>query len=185
MSKVQRESILDYVTYQEQRDTIRASVLETKRVRRIHVGEYLTFLFENEETVRYQIQEMVRVERMVREADIQHEVATYNELIGGPGALGCTLLIEIDDAEVRDIKLRRWLALPEHLYMVVEGGERVSATFDPRQVGTDRVSSVQYLTFDTQGRAPTALGCSMDDPDVGLEIALDDAQQRALRADLA
>ena len=185
MSKVQRDSILDYVTYQEQRDGIRKAVLESKRVRRIHVGEYLTFLFENEATVRYQIQEMVRVERMVRESDIQHEIDTYNELIGGPGALGCTLLIEIDDAEVRDVKLRRWLALPEHLYLVVEGGERVPATFDERQVGTDRVSSVQYLTFDTQGRTPIGIGCSMDDADVGLEVSLSPEQRDALVADLA
>lgn len=184
MSKVQRESILDYMTYQDQREAIREAVLETKRARRIHVGEYLTFLFENEETVRYQIQEMVRVERMVRESDIQHEIETYNELIGGPGALGCTLLIEIDDVEIRDVKLRRWLALPEHLYVVVEGGERVAATFDERQVGTDRVSSVQYLTFDTEGRAPVAIGCSMDDPDVGVEVALTDVQKQALAADL-
>jgi len=184
MSKVKRETILDYMTYQDQRDEIRAAVLETKRIRRIHVGEYLTFLFENVETVRYQIHEMVRVERMVRESDIQHEIETYNELIGGPGALGCTLLIEIDDAEVRDVKLRRWLPLPKHVYLVVEGGERVGATFDERQVGTDRVSSVQYLTFDTQGRVPVAIGCSMDDPDVGIELALTDEQREALAADL-
>ena len=184
MNKVQRESILDYMTYQDNRDDIRAAVLETKRIRRIHVGEYLTFLFENVETVRYPIQEMIRVERMVRESDIQHEIETYNELIGGPGALGCTLLIEIDDAEVRDVKLRRWLPLPSHLYLVVEGGERVGATFDERQVGTDRVSSVQYLTFDTQGRVPVAIGCAMDDPDVGVEVTLTDEQREALAADL-
>ena len=184
MNKVQRESILDFMTYQDQRDVIRAEVLETKRIRRIHVGEYLTFLFENVETVRYQIHEMVRVERMVREADIQYEVDTYNELIGGPGVLGCTLLIEIDDEAVRDVKLRRWLALPSHLYLLLSDGVKVPASYDERQVGTDRVSSVQYLTFDTGGRAPIGIGCSMDDPDVGLEIELTSEQRAALTADL-
>ena len=184
MNKVQRESILDYMTYQDQRDEIRAAVLETKRIRRIHVGEYLTFLFENVETVRYQIHEMVRVERMVRESDIAHEIETYNELLGGPGVLGCTLLIEIDDAEVRDVKLRRWLALPSHLYLRLSDGEKIPASFDERQVGTDRVSSVQYLTFDTGGRAPVGIGCSMEDPDVGLEIELTSEQRAALAEDL-
>ena len=85
MKPVLREELLDYVTYAERRDEIRARVLELKRPRRVHVGDELTFLFENRETVRYQVQEMMRVERIVREADILHELQTYNELLGGPG----------------------------------------------------------------------------------------------------
>ena len=200
MRKVERSSILDYETYADSRDPIRDTVMETKRVRRIHVGPYLTFLFENVETIRYQIQEMMRVERMVREADIQHEIDTYNELLGGPGALGCTLLIEIDDPAERDVKLRRWLSIPEHLYLLLEDGEKVPATFDPRQVGTDRVSAVQYLVFDIAGHlgasrrqggegastalVPVGIGCSLDDPDVGVEVTLSDEQRAALEADL-
>ncbi len=184
MSQVERSSIVDFVTYQDSRDATREAVLETKRVRRIHVGDYLTFLFENVETMRYQIQEMMRVERMVREADIQHELDTYNEVLGDPGELGCTLMIEIDDQDERDIKLRRWLTLPAHVYLRVADGETVSATYDERQVGTDRVSSVQYMKFDTGGRAPVAIGCSLEDPDVGLEVPLTDEQRAALEADL-
>jgi hypothetical protein len=101
-----RSEILDYVTWSEQREQAMPKVLAIKQRRRIHLGKYLTFLFENADTVRYQIQEMVRVEKMVKEAEIQHEIATYNELLGGAGELGCTLLIEIDDKSVRDMKLR-------------------------------------------------------------------------------
>ncbi|MDP6944539.1 MAG: DUF3501 family protein, partial [Myxococcota bacterium] len=91
MSQIERESVVDYVTYEETREATRDAVLEIKRQRRVHVGEYLTFLFENVETMRYQVQEMMRIEHIVREADIRHEIDTYNEVLGGPGELGCTL----------------------------------------------------------------------------------------------
>ena len=185
MSIVTRESIVDFATYEDTREQTRAKVLELKKDRRVHVGPYLTFLFENVDTMRYQIQEMMRIERIVRESDIQHEIDTYNEVIGGPGELGCTLLVEIDDVEQRAEKLTRWLTLPRHLYLRLADGEAVRATFDERQVGTDRVSSVQYLKFDTSGREPVGLGCDFDDPDIGVEVALTEAQRSALKADLA
>ena len=106
MRPVRREEIVDYETYSEGREAFRARVLEVKRARRVHLGESLTLLFENTLTIRYQIQEMLRAERIVREADIRHEIETYNEILGGDGALGVTLLIEIDDLEARAVKLR-------------------------------------------------------------------------------
>jgi Protein of unknown function (DUF3501) len=159
--------------------------MRAKGERRVHVGRYLTFLFENRDTIRYQIQEMVRAERMVREVDIAHEIETYNELIGTGGDLGCTLLIEVDDPAVRAEKLKRWLALPRHLYAKLEDGTKVRARFDERQVGEGRVSSVQYLKFPVGGRVPVAIGSDSDDPDVGGETTLSPAQQAALVADLA
>ncbi len=183
MSAVRREEILDYVTYEEQRDEIRASAMRAKAARRIHVGEYLTFLFENHETVRYQILEMVRAERMVKEADIVHELETYNELLGGPGELGCTLLIEVVDEKEREQRLREWLPLVEHLYARLEDGTRVRPTYDSRQVGEERLSSVQFLKFDTRGEVPVALGS--DFPGVQCEALLTAEQREALREDLA
>ena len=105
MQPVRREEILDYVTYGEQREQIRAAVLKIKEPRRIHLGPHMTFLFENRDTVRYQIQEMVRVERLVKESEIQHEIETYNELLGGPGELGASLLVVIDDPAQRAVQL--------------------------------------------------------------------------------
>ena len=86
MPMVERKHILDFVTYAEQRDAIRASAMAAKALRRVHLGEHLTFLFENAETIRYQVLEMVRVEQMVRESDIRHELDTYNEVLGGQGS---------------------------------------------------------------------------------------------------
>ena len=183
MKPVDRSEILDYVTYSEQRDELRPAFLEAKKLRRVRVGEYLTFLFENHDTVRYQVQEMMRVEQIVKEVDIKHELDTYNELIGKDGGLGCTLLIEIDDKEERQEKLTAWLKLPEHLYLKLADGTKVRAVFDERQVGETRVSSVQYLQFPVGGQAPVAVGT--DHPELTEETALSDEQQAALGADLA
>jgi len=148
----------------------------------VTVADVLTFLFENDETIRYQVLEMVRSERLVKEADIQHEIDTYNELLGGPGELGCTLLIGIDDPAERDRKLRAWRGLPEHLYVKLEDGTRVPAKHDARQVGEDRLSSVQFLKFDVQGRVPVAVGSDL--PDLEAETVLDERRRRALAEDL-
>lgn len=182
MRPVERNEILDYVTYADERPQILEAVLAQKKPRRIHVGDYLTFLFENHDTVRFQIQEMIRVEQLVKEAEIQHEIDTYNELLGGEGELGVTLLIEIDDIDERQRLLRAWKDLPAHVYVKVEGGEKIYATFDQRQVGEDRLSSVQYLKFDTKGKLPIAVGS--DHEQLTVETKLTEEQRAALEADL-
>jgi Protein of unknown function (DUF3501) len=183
MRPVRREELLDLATYERSRAEIRAGILEAKRVRRVHVAGVLTFLFENTATIRYQIQEMMRAERMTREADVLHELDTYNELLGGPGELGCSLLIELPDPAERDRKLRAWVGLPKHLYVTLEDGTKVRPGFDARQVGEERLSSVQYLKFGVGGRTPVAVGS--DHPQLEGETALDAEQRTALAADLA
>jgi hypothetical protein len=182
MRRVERAEIVDYATYEDGREAFRARVLEAKRPRRVHLGEHLTLLFENPLTVRYQIQEMMRIERTVREADVQHEIDTYNELLGGEGELGCTLLIEIDDAAERAVKLRNWYGVPEHLYLRVADGTRVRPRVDERQRDDERISSVHYLRFDVHGQVPVAAGCDL--PALTLETPLDPAQRHALAEDL-
>ena len=183
MKKVTREEIVDFITYGDLRDDMRAKVLEIKRERRYHAGEHLTFLFENADTVLYQIQEMMRIENIVRESDILHELETYNEVLGGPGELGCTLLIEIDDPAKRDVLLRRWIKMMEHIFVEVEGGQKVYCSFDHRQVGEERLSSVQYIKFDSGGRVPLAVGCDLESCDV--KVLLTEQERGALGHDLA
>ncbi len=181
MKPVRREEIMPPDVYEASREEIRRAILEAKARRRVSAG-VLTFLFENTATIRYQIQEMVRAEHMTRDADVRHELETYNELLGGRGELGVSLLIEVPDAAERDRRLREWLALPGHLYLRLEDGEKVRARFDPRQVGADRLSSVQYLRFDVRGRVPVALGCDL--PGLTVETPLTEEQREALRTDL-
>ena len=183
MKTVTRQEVMDYVTYEEQRDNFRKKIMKIKELRRIDVAGVLSFLFENTDTVHYQIQEMIRVERIVKETDIQHEINTYNELLGGHGELGCTLLIEIDDSVEREEKLTQWLDLPNHLYLSLEDESKVRASFDERQIGDSRLSSVQYIKFNTGGKAPVAIGS--DFPLFNAETVLTAEQKNALAKDLS
>ncbi len=182
MRKVTRAEIVDYQTYNDQREAIRREVLEIKRQRRVLVGDCLNFLFETTDTIRYQVQEMMRAEKIVRENDIQHEITTYNELLGAQRELGCTLLIEIDEQALRSQRLREWLTLPEHLYVKTADGTKHRPRYDRAQVGDDRLSSVQYLIFPVPAGDPVAVGA--DHPALTVEAELTDEQRRALTADL-
>jgi hypothetical protein len=179
---VRREEIMPLEAYERSRGELRAAILEAKERRRITVGGLLTFLFENTATIRYQVQEMVRAEKMKGEPEILHELETYNEVLGGPGELGAVLLIELPDAAERDLKLRAWLGLMPCLYARLEDGTRVRPSYDPRQVGEDRLSSVQYLKFDVHGAVPVALGADL--PAFTAEFLLTPDQRAALAEDL-
>jgi hypothetical protein len=182
MRPVTRADIVDYQTYGDGRDEFRRAVMAAKDVRRVHVGEHVTLLFENHLTVRYQIQEIMRVERIAREADVQNEIDTYNELLGGDGELGCTMLIEIDDPEERARKLTAWLGLPARVLLELDDGTRVAPTVDARQRDGTRLSSVQYVKYAVGGRLPVAVG--IDFPGAEARTELNDAQRAALREDL-
>ena len=183
MKKLTRDQLVDYQTWAEQKPALFADMQAIKAARRIHAGPHLTFLFENVQTIRWQVQEMMRVEQIVREKDILHELKTYNEVLGNDGELGAVLLIEIADEADRDVKLRAWLDLPRHLYIEVEGGERVRAIFDERQIGTDRVSSVQYIRFPVGNAAPIAVGSDLEQHTVHADLTAE--QKAALKSDLA
>lgn len=183
MKPVTRDQILDHVTYGEQREAIRASAMRAKDLRRVHAGPHLTFLFENPETVRYQVLEMVRAEQIVREADIRHELDTYNALLGQPGDLGCTLLIEVEDAAARPGLLRAWRDLPGTVQLLLEDGSHVGALWDEAQMDDERLSSVQFLRFPVGGRAP--IGLQVTHPALRLEVVFSPATRQALAQDLA
>lgn len=183
MKPVLRGEILDHVTYGERREAIRASAMRAKDLRRVHAGPNLTFLFENPETVRYQVLEMVRAEQMVREADIRHELETYNALLGEPGDLGCTLLIEIEDERARPGLLRAWRDLPGQVFLVLADGRTVPARWDAAQMDGDRLSSVQFLRFPLGGGRPVAI--RVTHPALAVEVALSPETRQALAQDLA
>ena len=182
MKPVERSEIVDHVTYEETRDAFRKEILAEKARRRIHVGEYFTFLFENTQTIRYQIQEMMRIEQIVREKDILHEITTYNDILGGDGELGCTLMIQIDDAQNKDLKLREQMHLPEHIYAALADGAKVYPKFQPEHRGESRLAAVQYLKFPVDGRVPIAIG--IDLPGYKTETSLTKDQRKALEEDL-
>tara|TARA_B110000438_G_C15662074_1_gene584353 strand:- start:222 stop:806 length:585 start_codon:yes stop_codon:yes gene_type:complete len=179
---VRRDEILDWQTYADGRDAVRTEVMTVKAARRIHLGEHLTFLFENHDTMRYQVHEILRAEQIVRETSIHEELETYNGMLGGPGQLGCALLIEIEDEAKRRPLLEAWLGLQECLYAETAEGSRTYAEFDPTQVGRGRLSAVQYLSFSLES-GPVRLGS--DFAALELTVDLTEAQRAALAADLA
>ncbi len=183
MKFVQRSEIVDYVTYEETREAFQKEVFAAKARRRIHLGEYFTFLFENTLTIRYQIQEMMRAEKIVKEKDILHELKTYNGILGIDGELGCSFMIEIDNPTERDLKLREWINLPEHIYAELPDGTKVNPSFEEAQRGSTRLSSVQYLKFRVNGMVPVALG--IDLPGCEGKVYLTGDQKAALQEDLA
>jgi hypothetical protein len=145
MQPIEMNEILNIADYELERETLRPKIMALKARRRFPVGPHLTFLFENRDTVRYQIQEMMRIERIVKTADIAHEVETYNELLPQPGELSGCLLVEYETPEEHAIKLTELLGLDDHVWIQVGDLPRSNVRFDSRQIATDRISAVQYI----------------------------------------
>lgn len=150
MKPITAREVLPVTAYEHVRAILRPLCIAEKGRRRLAVGEHLTLLFENRQTVWYQIEEILRVERIFEDAPLNREIATYNELLPGPGELSATLLIEYSDDKERDAELKRLVGLERHLSMVI-GGNRVAARFDERQMSSEAISSVQFISFPLGG----------------------------------
>ena len=179
---VKRSEIFDYQTYEENRLDTKNKIFEIKKHRRVHLGENLTFLFENHETIKYQIQEIMRVEKIVKESAILEELNTYNSFLGNSGELACVLLIEIEEESDRKPLLENWMGMEKCIYILDEVGNKIFAEHDPTQVGDRRLSAVQYLKFVIK-EPPIALGCTFDE--LAGEIELTKEQRNALAGDLS
>lgn len=146
MKRVERSELLDLGAYEQIRDRFRARILSVKEPRRIALGPNMTVLFENHDTVLFQIQEMLRTERITSEKAIQHELDTYNELVPGDAELSATVFIEYPDRDERERMLVA-LAGVEDAFYVVAGGERSAVVPDGRGTDPTRTMAVQYVKF--------------------------------------
>jgi len=142
---IPREAILDLGDYERRRDDIRRSAIAARAVRRVHLGPSATISFENRETVAYQIQEMLRAERIAKEPEVQHEIETYSDLLPSFDELSATLMFEFPEADGRAVRLAELVGFEEHLWL--EAGTRAKAFFDRRQLDSDRISAVQFIRF--------------------------------------
>ncbi|MDO8476318.1 MAG: DUF3501 family protein [Candidatus Rokubacteria bacterium] len=109
--KIQLKDVLNFFDYEKVRAEMRGRVIDLKRMRRVPVGEHLSFVFENRDTVLFQIQEMCRVERITDDARVQDELDVYNALLPGPGELSATLFIEITDKDQIQAVLDRFIGI--------------------------------------------------------------------------
>ena len=192
MKKIDSAAILSFEQWERVRGLLRPLFIHEKERRRLAVGSHLTFLFENTATVWYQIEEMIRSERLSDAAAIQHEIDTYNELIPARGEISATLLIEFAEARERDAALRRLVGLEKHLWLKL-GDARVPLAFDDRQMSAERVSSVQFVRFNIAKDADTFLksaqanqvSIAADHPNLGAEAVISGDLARSLAEDLA
>ena len=109
--KIQLKDVLNFFEYEKVRAEMRGRVIDLKRARRVPVGEHLSFVFENRDTVLFQIQEMCRVERITDDARVQDEIDVYNALLPSPGELSATLYIEITDKDQIQAVLDRFMGI--------------------------------------------------------------------------
>ncbi len=147
MQKIRIEEIKNIIEYEKVRPEFRKRVVDLKKNRRLAVGNIMTLVFENRETVLFQIQEMVRIERMVRESAIQNEIDTYNVLIPNENELSATMLIEIQEINKIKEMLDTLVGLPRDCVWIELGDNKIFATFDLEQSDDDRISAVQYIKF--------------------------------------
>ncbi len=195
MDRLGLDDILDLDAYERIRDGYRPRIIAHKKARRVAVGPQVSLVFEDRETLRYQIQEMTRVERIRQPAKVQAELDVYNELMPGENELSATLFIEIPELDQIQPALDRLVGIDEHVGLVVTGTdstpERIGARFDDRQMEEDRISAVHYIRFAltaTQARsfregAPPKL--RIDHPRYRHETELTTTTRESLAADLA
>ena len=193
MPAITRDSLLTLEAYARERKAFRARVLAHKRDRTIHVGEHVTLLFEDELTLRYQVQEMLRVERIFEEAGIQQELDAYNPLVPDGTNWKATMLIEYPDAEERRVMLARLKGLERNVWVQVGAGPRIYAIADEdlERENDDKTSSVHFLRFELGAEARgelrrgARLAIGADHPEYAASVLVDGAVRDSLAGDLA
>jgi len=179
--EIRLSDVKNLVEYEKARDAMRARVIEVKRNRRVPVGDNLTFLFENRDTVLFQIQEMVRTERIVDEARIQEEIDAYNALIAGEDELSATLFIEIPElARMSNDEVRRTINRFQGLDrggVTLRLGDRppIPARFEEGHSKEEKMAAVHYLRFAVPREAQAALA----DPRQAVRLVVDHPSYRA------
>ncbi|MCP5160014.1 MAG: DUF3501 family protein [Gammaproteobacteria bacterium] len=150
MPPITRDSLMSLEQYARERPTFRARVLAHKQHRSLALGEHLNLLFEDELTIRYQIQEMLRIEKIFEEDGIEGELEAYNPLVPDGGNFKATLLIEYPDIEERRRMLARLKGIEDAIWIQVEGCERVFAIADEdlERENEKKTSAVHFLRFE-------------------------------------
>ena len=145
---IQKSDLLNIIDYEKQRDTYRSELIDYKKNRRFKLGPNILITFENSKTMKFQIQEMMRAERMVHDSQIEEELNVYNPLIPGGDELSATLFIEITDPEKIRPVLDSFIGLTEGVNVFFEiDGEKVVAEFEEGREKEDNISSVHYIRF--------------------------------------
>jgi Protein of unknown function (DUF3501) len=193
MTALTRTDLFNLETYAVERAAFRARVLAHKQVRKLQLGEHVTLLFEDRLTIQYQVQEMLRIERIFEPAAIQDELDAYNPLIPGGHDLKATMLIEYADVDQRRRELARLGGIERHVYAEVAGIGRAAthADEDMDRSDDDKTSAVHFLRFDftpaqlSSLRAGATLCFGIDDARMPATVEVPAAIREALLRDFA
>jgi len=150
MKPLTRQDLMNLETYAEQRAAFRSRVIEHKKHRRVDVGPNLSLYFEDRLTIQYQIQEMLRIERIFEAAPIQEELDTYNALIPDGSNWKATAMLEFEDVEVRRKRLAELVGLEHQVWAQVQGHDKVFAIAneDLERSTEDKTSAVHFMRFE-------------------------------------
>ena len=189
---IKRDSLMSLETYARERASFRAKVLEHKKRRTVRLGEHLTLQFEDELTIRYQVQEMLRIERIFEDGGIQGELDAYNPLIPDGSNWKATMLIEYPDADERRRMLGVLKGIERRVWVQVAECERVFAIADEdlERETEDKTSSVHFLRFELSAamrsrlRGGARVTAGVDHPQYRASCELHPEVRSALAADL-
>ena len=169
MTAIARDSLMTLEAYSKQRNALRAEVIAHKKNRTVLVGEHVTLLFEDEKTVRYQVQEMLRIEKIFEEEGIESELGAYNPLIPDGSNFKATMLIEYESVTERQRALAKLKGIEDRMFVEVEGQARIYAIADEdlERENEEKTSAVHFVRFELseamkkalKGGAQLKIGC--------------------------
>ena len=189
---IARDSLLSLEAYARERGSFRAKVMEHKKLRTLHVGEHLTLQFEDELLIRYQVQEMLRIERIFEEQGIQGELDAYNPLLPDGGNWKATMFIEYPDVDERRRMLERLKGIERKTWVEVEGAGRVYAIADEdlERENEEKTAAVHFVRFELPGamrerlKRGARLTIGVDHPNYQASMEPSAEQRAALIVDL-
>ena len=189
---IERHSLLSLEAYARERPSFRAKVIEHKKQRTVALGEHVTLLFEDELLVRYQIQEMLRIERIFEEEGIRHELETYRPLVPDGANWKATMFVEFPDVEERRRMLEQLKGIERRTWVQVEGLERIYAIADEdlERENEEKTSAVHFLRFELPAaardrlRTGARLMVGVDHPQYRASVEAGAAQRASLVEDL-
>ena len=159
MATITRNSLLSLEAYHKERSTFREKAIQERRLRTVHLGDHVTMIFENEFLMRYQIQEMLRVEKTFEEEGIEDELNAYNPLVPGGSDFKATMMIEYPNEADRKVALAKLVGIEHQIFIEVEGQPRVYAIADEdlERSTAEKTSAVHFMRFDLSSDMKRAL----------------------------
>lgn len=179
MQKLTQSDLMSLEQYAKQRKDFRAKVLEHKKHRQVHLGEHATLYFEDRLTMQYQIQEMLRIEKIFEEEGILEEIKAYNPLIPDGSNLKATFMIEYDDVDERKVALAKMVGIEDKVWLQVADFDKVFAIADEdlERETEEKTSSVHFLRFEftpemiAAAKGGAALAAGIDHPSYQRELS--------------